>query len=244
MALSMRFGTTTTPRRPPASASGEDESRRIGPRIGLPTGRALVGGLLVALSVIGIFAAHRAATADRRVDYLIVAHDVAGGARLRAEDLALAPMDLYVGTRGRAITNPNDVIGRVAVSPLHEGDLLLRSSTIAAADAATTSRRVGLSLDAADALGGEVSVGDRVDLVSVPRSEGPAQVIVRGAVVTAVGGTADAGVGSAEHVRLNLDVATEEDARLVVEAHARGGVTLVAASNMAFGDPGPGPGRR
>ena len=244
MALSMRFGTTATPRRPTPPASGEDDSRRIGPRVGLPTGRARVGGLLVAVSVIGIFAAHRAATTDHRVDYLIVGHDVAAGARLRAEDLALAPMDLYVGTRGRAITDPNQVIGRVAVSPLQEGDLLLRSSTIASADAATTSRRVGLSLDAADALGGEVSVGDRVDLVSVPRSEEPAQVIVRGAVVTSIGGTADAGVGTAEHIRLNLDVATEEDARLVVEAHARGGVTLVAASSMAFGGPHPDPVRR
>ena len=224
---------------------GADCGRTIARPFQLPTGRAIVGGLLVAVSGLGIFAAHRAATVPDRTNWLIIRRPVAAGATIGPDDLALAPMSLAADTRRRAVTDPGDVIGRVALVPLSNGDLVLRSTTApSAAGAATSGRRVGLSLDPADALGGAVDVGDRVDVVAVPSAGGTAEVIVRGALVGAVDGGADGdrgGVGGSDGLRLILEVPDEDSARRVIEAHAADGVTLIAASTVTLsGQPADG----
>lgn len=220
-------------------STADDPGRRIPHRLALPTGRAIVGGLLVAVSGLGIFAAHRAATTDDQTNWLVVARPVNAGEAITVDDLALAPMDLADLTEARAVRDPDDVIGRIALVPLAAGDLVLSSTTAErTAEATTAARRIGLALDAADALGGDLAVGDRVDVLSVPSSgsttDPTSQVIVRGALVTAVGVDQDAAVGSVDHLQLNLDVPDEESARRVVDAHAAGGVTLISASTMAI----------
>ncbi|MFN8050546.1 MAG: RcpC/CpaB family pilus assembly protein [Acidimicrobiales bacterium] len=206
----------------------------------LPGGRAIVGGLLVAVSVLGIFATHRAATTTTLANWLVVRRPVSAGAVITADDLALAPMDLYDDTRSRALADPRSAVGRVALVPLERGDLLLRSNIVAGAGRPSTGRRVGVSLDAADALGGDLRAGDRVDIVAIASSTAPddqSSIIVRGAMVSSVGGASDGGVGSSDRVDLNLEVPTEEAARAVVDAAAKGGVSLIAASTVTLDQP-------
>ena len=69
-----------------------DRIARLRQAVQLPTGRAIVGGLLVAVSGLGIFAAHRAATVPDSTNWLIVRRPVAAGATISVDDLALAPM--------------------------------------------------------------------------------------------------------------------------------------------------------
>lgn len=212
--------------------------RPVAPTVSLPTGRAIVGGLLVAISALGIFAAHRASTTETQTNWLVIRRAVPAGTRITADDLALAPMKLFESTTTRAVSDPRKVIGRVALVPLSEGDLVLRSSTAASVtDATTTARRVGLTMDVSDAVGGAITVGDRVDVVAVPRSEGSTRVIVRGALVSSLGGSTGPSVGSSDELQLNLDVPTEEAARLVIDAHAKGGITLIAGSTLDLTEP-------
>lgn len=222
--------------RPAGDDTDEHRGRTVTKAVQLPTGRAIVGGLLVAVSGLGIFAAHRAATVPDSTNWLIVRRPVAAGATISADDLALAPMTLAETTRRRALTDPDDVLGRIALVPLDEGDLVLRSSTAASADdAATPGRRVGLSLDASDALGGDLLPGDRVDVVAIPPTDGTSEVIVHGALVSDVGGEEDGGVGSVSELRIVLEVPDEAAARRVIDAHADAGVTLIAASTVTLG---------
>lgn len=211
------------------------ERHRSGP-LGLPTGRAIVGGLLVALSVFGVIALRRSADAPSSRTWLIACHAVAPARRaIGADDLALAAMDLHDLTQSAAFDDPADVIGQIAVNGLGEGELVQRGSIARTAAAPGDERRVGLSLDPADALNGALVAGDRVDVVSVPSGEGAAEVIVHGAMVDSIGGESDDSLGSDRAVRLTLVVATEDEARLLVDAHRRGEITLIGGATQRLG---------
>ena len=210
------------------------ERHRSGP-LGLPTGRAIVGGLLVALSVFGVIALRRSADAPSSRTWLIARHAVAPGTAIGADDLALAAMDLHDLTKSAAFDDPADVIGQIAVNGLGEGELVQRGSIARTAAAPGDERRVGLSLDPADALNGALVAGDRVDVVSVPSGEGAAEVIVHGAMVDGIGGESDDSLGSERAVRLPLVVATEDEARLLVDAHRRGEITLIGGATQRLG---------
>ena len=51
-------------RTPPSPSPATGTSRPLRRRRGLPSGRAVVGGFLVALATVGVFAAYTAANAD------------------------------------------------------------------------------------------------------------------------------------------------------------------------------------
>ncbi|MBX7067853.1 MAG: hypothetical protein K1X38_00570 [Microthrixaceae bacterium] len=218
---------------PPRALRG----RAVAASVALPTGRAIVGGLLVASSALGLFAAHRAATTPDETAWVVLRRAVAAGERISAEDLGLAPMSLAETTRTRAVADPGDVIGDIALVPLHEGDLVLRSATADSPPPTGTGRRIGLALDAAAALGGDVATGDRVDIVALPDGDIDSEVVVRGALITSVGIGDSAGVGATDQVQLNIDVPDEEAARRVIDAHGRGGVTLISTSTVTLDEP-------
>jgi Flp pilus assembly protein CpaB len=199
----------------------------------MPSGRALVGGLLVAVSTIGIFAAYRAASTPTVTNWLIINSEVEAGATIRSENLAFAPMDIHRETRERAFTDPEEVIGRVAVVHLHKGELVQQSTIARGVDSVSPARRVGISLDPADALGGAVKVGDRVDVLSVP-DDASAEVIVRGALIDDLADTAAESVGSTRAFSLILVVPDEPAAVKILDAQTSGHITLIAASTLTL----------
>lgn len=218
-------------------AAGEDglddggrdgRGRRIATTVALPTGRAIAGGLLVAIAALGIFAAHRAATARELRSWVVVDRAVPAGTVIEASDLVLAPMELHAITTRRAVADPDRVIGRVALVQLERGDLVTDGLT-AESGHGGPGRRLGLSLGSAAALGGDLSPGDRVDVVALPDGDQPSAVVVRGALVSDLEAAED-GIGSGADLRVNLVVADEESARRVLDAHSRGGVSLIAAT--------------
>lgn len=205
--------------------------RRIRPD--LPSARAVVGGLLVTLAGLGVIAGHRAATVPDRPDWLVIRRDVAAGTTIGADDLALAPMDLAADTAPRALRDPDAAIGRVALVPLHRGDLVQRAVLARPADAPGSTRRVGVDLSPADALAGTLEVGDRVDVVARPAPGGDATIVVDGALVSAIAEPGD-GVGSSGGVAVVLDVADTEAARRITTAQANGGVALVGTGTVTL----------
>src|SRR4051794_21908661 len=93
----------------------------IAPRRGLPSGRAVVGGFLVALAAVGIFAAYSGAQRRSRTFYVVAAHDVAPGTRLSAADLSLTAIDLPVATRRHPFRGAPDGEGSLGVGPIARG---------------------------------------------------------------------------------------------------------------------------
>ena len=90
-----------------------------------------------------------------------------------------------------------------------------------------------MRLNAENALGGDLAVGDTVDVIALAEGEVGSVVIVRGALVGSVSGNSG-GVGSVSDIQLNLDVPNEAAAQQVLDAHARGGVALSASSTITF----------
>src|SRR5688500_3163670 len=74
----------------PRSAPG----RTIDRRRPLPGGRALLGGFLVAVAIVGTFTAYTRSTVTATVDYVVAARDIDAGATLRASDLTVRAMTL------------------------------------------------------------------------------------------------------------------------------------------------------
>lgn len=237
--------TTRTParaRHDSAPRTGEDPAERGAARSvprqrHLPSGRAVIGGLLVTVAGLGVFAAHQAGTAAPETPYLIAVRTVPAGRAITADDLGLAPMRLVEQTARRAISEPDEVIGRIALVGLNDGDLISAGSIGAGTlGASAPSRRVAIELDRAQALDSNVAVGDAVDVLMTPppgNSDPTSKVIVRQALVENVSGADDTTVGSSGKVRLSVVVPDEAAAIRLVDAYSAGRIHLIAASTMS-----------
>ncbi len=79
---------------PAEQARGSSKGPTVRPRRGLPSGRAVVGGFLVALAAIGVFAAYTSATAEPVTEYVVAARDLTPGEQLTSGDVELVAIDL------------------------------------------------------------------------------------------------------------------------------------------------------
>jgi Flp pilus assembly protein CpaB len=152
-------------RGPEASTDGAPPARAVGRRAALPSGRAVVGGLLVAAAVVGTYAAWSGAGDGPDTRFAVAARDLPVGTTVAAEDLELVVMDLNDDVAARAFDDPAAVVGQLTVAPLAEGDLVQRSAVVVPEDAAA-GRQISLSISIADALAGTLEEGEAVDLLA------------------------------------------------------------------------------
>jgi hypothetical protein len=94
-----------------------------GRRRALPTGRALLGGLLVAVAVLGTFLL-AGGDEDRGSPYVVVARPLPAGTVITEDDLTTRRLLLDPVVAARSFTDPADVVGAVALIPSGPGDLL------------------------------------------------------------------------------------------------------------------------
>src|SRR4051812_20047222 len=92
-----------------AITTPEPQPRPMVRRRSLPSGRAVTGGLLIALAALGAFVAARGTSAGPSHRYVVAAHDIVAGTTLEADDLRSEPVDLPEGLAGRAFGN-TDVV--------------------------------------------------------------------------------------------------------------------------------------
>jgi len=229
---------TTTPDdvrgQPSGSASRQVNKaarRTIVPRRNLPSGRAVVGALLVTLSGLGLYAANQAATASPHSTWIVARHRIPTGHRITAADLGLARMQLIDETEAVSFSDPADVIGRRALSELEPNELVQHSDIARRMQPSGSARRLTLELTRAQALDGQLATGDRVDIVATGAEPGSTRLIVSGALVAGVNvGSADS-VGSSAAVRVALVVADEDAAQLMIDSSEHGKVTLIVAAD-------------
>jgi hypothetical protein len=113
-----------------------------GRRRSLPTGRALLGGMLVAIAVLGTFLL-AGGDQEQGSPYVVVARPLPAGAVITADDLTTRRLVLDPVVAARSFTEPDDVVGAVALVPTGPGDLL---STGAVATGGVTGSRLELTL--------------------------------------------------------------------------------------------------
>lgn len=208
--------------------------RQIARRRSLPGGRAVVGGFLVAVAAVGVFAAYTSATAGPATAYLVATRDLPIGAVLAPGDVDLVPMELPDAQRSRSFDDPAVLDGATTVAPLRADELVQQSSVVeTGADSGT--RLVSFSVDAARALNGRIRPGEHIDILAT-YGEYTQYVLGDVTVVDTSAGTDDA-IGSSAAISFVVDVGNREAERALT--HASAAATLSVARTTGAPDEGP-----
>jgi pilus assembly protein CpaB len=219
--------TTTLARRNGRATSEPSEApRRVERRVGLPSGRAVVGGLLMALAAVGTFLAYADATADGTIDVLVAARDLAPGQTIRAGDVELVAVELPGQVRG-LFGDLDAAVGRQLIAPVRAGEFLLGSATVVPLEGAET-MEIAISVPGSRAVG-RLQPGERVDVFSTWGSD-VTQLIAVDARVLEVRGSSSEGLGGTDTTVVRLAVADFGQVEALVHAQAAGDITMVRAT--------------
>lgn len=139
--------------------------RRVRRRRGLPGGRAVVGGLLITVAAVAVFAAYLDATAAPTTRYVVTVSDVEPGTRVQPADLGVVAIDLPSDLTGQVFTDPGDVVGQVVTAPLGARELVAASDVADPGDAEGRAQQ-SFSVGASRALGERIRPGERIDVLA------------------------------------------------------------------------------
>lgn len=207
---------------PPAHLNGEARPvvRRRRP---LPGGRAVFGGFLVAVAVVGTAAAQQAASGPPETRYVVAAAPLLAGRAIRADDLTTRAVDLPSPLAQRAYRDPGPLIGRVLAATVAPGELV-QGSALAQRGPAPGEREVSFTADPARSLGQRVAPGDLIDVyaTSGQGEGGRTAAVVRSARVIDRQGR-DGGGGFIFTVALGAP----DEVQALVAAAAAGSLTVV-----------------
>jgi Flp pilus assembly protein CpaB len=212
-------------------------SRSGGSRRGLPTGRALVGGLLVPVAAVVVFAAYAGAE-DRPSSSVVVARRALDpGQRLTLDDVEVRSIDVPADVADRSFSDASRLVGAVALGPIGAGELVQQGSV--RADAADgTGPEFSFAVDRERALAGDVRSGEEVDLLATfgSGSDASTVVVARSARVLHVQEARNGTLGSSGRLVLTVRLASGDEVVDVAHASQVAVITLVRAS----GDGTPG----
>jgi len=228
---------TLSRRQGPAGRDGETNGARpLRRRRPLPGGRAVVGGFLVALAAVGVFAGYTSATSDGRVPYLVARHDLSLGHRITRADLGTLPMDLPALLRSKVYREPSQLVGALVIGPVTRGELVQASNVLAGAGS-PVDRQISFPIDSARAVNGQLRPGEWVDVLATygTGADGYTTAVVRGARIAdrseARGALSDRG----DEV-ITLAVPRDADTLAVAHAVSAGTVILVRATARSTDD--------
>jgi hypothetical protein len=205
--------------------------------------RLVAGILMVLLAVLG--GAAVVSAADKSVEVWGVRRALPAGTELRRDDVTARRVRLFGDDRERYLDvtrgNPE---GFVLTRDVGEGDLLPKSA-IRPRDAADATRVVGIPLDRAHAVGGDVDRGDRVDILVTRKTSGgglETYAVARNVRVVDVSKPSGGFGGGARDFVVMVEVAPDQ--ALPLAAAIRGAeidLSLVVAGGDGTGDVGTRP---
>lgn len=198
--------------------------------------RALLGGLLVAVAGVGLFAAYTQAGADHSLAYVVAGHDLVPGERISTADLTTRRMVLPADLAGSfAFRDAARLNGAVMVAPLRSGELLQASDVVAPADAPAL-QEVSFPIDPSRAVGGTLQAGETVAVVATygTGAQAVTEVVVPLAEVVSVNDSGGA-FGSRSSETVTLGLSSANDVLAVTNAADAGQVELVRTQTPASG---------
>jgi Flp pilus assembly protein CpaB len=214
-----------------SSPSQQHGQHQVGRVAGLPSGRAVVGGFLVALAAIGVYAAYRGASSGPSHRFIVASRDIAPGSTLSTADLTLVAVDLPDGAAARAFGDTRALVGRIAVAPVTKGELV-QASAVADRSAADARFQVSLPLDRSRALDGTLAAGEKVDVIVTYTGTEAARtlVVARRAEVVRVSVPSRGGISGGGDLVVVLALPNEDEVLAVTHGAQAGKVTLVRAT--------------
>jgi Flp pilus assembly protein CpaB len=194
----------------------------------LPSGRAVVGGLLLALSGLGTLLAWHQAAAGPTASYVVTRRAIAPGERLTAGDLRTVAVDLSPTLARGAFGDSDSVVGHVTLGPLGEGELL-QVGQVSADGSPGPQVEVSFALPSDRALDGRLRPGDRVDMFAT--FDDTTVEVAGGLEILGVSGAPTPGGGAEQTITVALAASTARTD--VVHAVRAGEVTLVRSTLSA-----------
>jgi len=221
-----------------AGGAGAAGARPLRRRSSLPTGRAVAGGLLIALAALGIFVAYTRAVRGPATTYVVARHDIAVGSRLTGDDLTTLPMTLpRVVATSAVFTSERALIGTTTVGPIRRGELVQASSVVKKRSSADE-LEVSFSIASSRALGGALQPGDRVDVLATFGSGGDTYTVtvVRQALVLRTGRSGGT-LGDSQTETITLSLPSSDAALALSHAVSAGEVTLARSTGATVSGP-------
>ena len=219
-----------------AGPASTQRSQTISRRRGLPGGRAVVGGFLVAAAAVGVFGAYTSSQQGPRTQYAVAARDLSPGEHIDAGALRLVTMALPDEQRGHAFDDLAPLADATVVEPLSEGELV-QDGSLVATGAEPGTRTLSFAVDAAHAVDAALRVGERADVLATfgTGADACTQQVAGALQIVAIGEATDALVGQGG-VTLTVQVPTAATATAVAHAANAGIITAVRSTGAAPAD--------
>jgi len=194
---------------------------------GLPGGRAVLGGVLMAVAAVGVFVAYDQAGQRPTAPVVVADHAIDVGAVIERDDLRVIEADLPAEAVGGVFADIDGLVGRVTLGPIGDGEIIQAGSVT---DQATSGfhHEVAVTLPRSQIAVGRLKQGERVD-VFVTYDERTTSV-VRGAEVVQIGADDAESLTSDREVTLVVAVPTGDAVAAMVHALRTGEVTVVRST--------------
>lgn len=199
----------------------------------------MVGGLLIALASLGVFVTAQGDDGAPSTLFATVTADLEPGQILGLDDIAMVPLDLPPAQAARGFRSADELAGAYTVGPLRAGDLIsdsvIRVSPIGE-DETPAHRRISLALDQARAVNGDLSAGDRVDLLATSGNGSSARtdVLIRNALV--LGASRDGQDRFGAEGTIVVTLAVERGGEVLAAVHASEAATITLVEANQAGD--------
>ena len=203
--------------------------RTVARPAGVPGPRAVLGGVLVALSGLATFAMWARATGTPEHAYAVAAETLDPGDPVGPDAVRWVRMDLPAGVAGAAFGDGAGLEGRVALAPIAEGELI-QAASLSDQGGHDPTAELSIALARERAVNGRLRPGDLVDVYATTQDAGTTQVAagIRVLDVSEAGGTFDAG----GDLTVTLGVSDGEEQVAIVDAASSGAVTLIRTTHV------------
>lgn len=213
-------------------------AQSIQPRRSLPSGRAVIGALLVTLAGVGAFAVANRGDSAPETSYLVAARSITTGAQINPDDVSVVAIDLPAPVAATSVASSSPIEGATVLRDLRAGELIPAGDLLPAAaagqDVVTDRHELTIPVPR-DRAGRSLGAGDRVTVLATLNTDGPVItfVAVEDALVIdwATGGDA---IGASTDGALTLALA-EPDEVMALAHMAREGDLTVVRTTRAIG---------
>ena len=188
-------------------------------------------GVLLTLSVLR--------SADSTQPVLVAAHDLAPGTVIsdRTVNVSRVHVEASVLATLFGADQVSALSDHIVTTTVHQGELIARG-VVSAVDARTSTRVMSFSIARARAVGGRLSIGDRVDVLAVDHDSGTARYVLTNTQIVAIEGRSGGALsGASDDVTITL-VVDRTTAPKLAAAIDSGTVTLVRSTGAPPTDDG------
>ena len=194
-------------------------------RRALPGGRAVLGGVLMAVAVVGVFLAYQQAGREPSDSIVVAARRIRLGEVLEPSDLRTVHGDLPGGASGFA--RIDELVGHVALGPIGEGEII-QPASITDELSAEAVHEVAITLPGRQVAVGRLKPGERVDVFVT--YDDRTSTVVRGAQVVQIDAEDSASLTSDREISLVVAVPSDQTVAALVHALRTGDVTVVRST--------------